>query len=63
MQLGNCPEAAGHLQEMKDLLITISNELLDNFNDLSPEQMEKLRHDRFASMFLVFSLLQRKLNV
>ncbi|XP_015878953.3 ATP-dependent DNA helicase Q-like 4A isoform X1 [Ziziphus jujuba] len=45
-KLGNCPEAAGHLQEMKDLLITISNELLDNFNDLSPEQMEKLRHDR-----------------
>lgn len=48
MQLGICPEAAGHLQQLKDMLITISNELLDNFNDLSPVQMEKLHQDRFA---------------
>ncbi|KAF3444465.1 hypothetical protein FNV43_RR14157 [Rhamnella rubrinervis] len=45
-KLGICPEAASHLQEMKDMLITISNELLDNFNDLSPGKIEKLREDR-----------------
>ena len=49
IQLGTCPEAACHLQEMKDLLISISNELLDNFDGLSPEQTKKLRQDRFAS--------------
>ncbi|OVA10929.1 Helicase [Macleaya cordata] len=41
-----CPEAATHLQEKKDMLIAISNELLDNVNDLSPLQIEKLRQDR-----------------
>ncbi|KAL5538281.1 hypothetical protein UlMin_046296, partial [Ulmus minor] len=45
-QLGICPEAASCLQEMKDMLISISNELLDNVNDISPAQMEKLRLDR-----------------
>ncbi|PIA40921.1 hypothetical protein AQUCO_02300004v1 [Aquilegia coerulea] len=40
-----CPEAACHLQEMKDLLISISNELLDN-DDLSLVHTEKLRQDR-----------------
>ncbi|EXB87372.1 ATP-dependent DNA helicase Q-like 4A [Morus notabilis] len=45
-KLGTCPEAACHLQEMKDMLITISNELIDNFNDLSPAHMEKLRQNR-----------------
>jgi hypothetical protein len=48
MQLGLCPEAATHLQEMKDMLIVISNELLDNVNELSLEHIEKLRQDRFA---------------
>lgn len=56
MQLGICPEAASHLQEMKDMLITISNELLDNFNDLSPVKTEKLRQDRFASTFFCIQL-------
>ncbi|PON33177.1 DNA helicase, ATP-dependent [Parasponia andersonii] len=45
-KLGTCPEAAHHLQEMKDMLISISNELIDNFDDLSPVQTEKLRQDR-----------------
>ncbi|KAK9929178.1 hypothetical protein M0R45_026284 [Rubus argutus] len=45
-KIGLCPEAAIHLQEMKDMLITISNELLDDVNDLSPAQIEKLRQDR-----------------
>lgn len=49
IQLGACPEAARHLQEMKDMLISISNELIDNFDGLSPEKTEKLRQDRFIS--------------
>lgn len=46
LNLGLCPEAATHLQEMKDMLIVISNELLDNVDELTPEQTEKLRQDR-----------------
>lgn len=46
-QLGLCPEGANHLQEMKDTLISISNELLDNL-ELTPERMETLRQDRFV---------------
>ncbi|OAY39796.1 ATP-dependent DNA helicase Q-like 4A isoform X1 [Manihot esculenta] len=45
-KLGLCPEAANHLQEMKDMLISVSNELLDNTANLSPAQIEKLRQDR-----------------
>ncbi|KAF5207099.1 Atp-dependent dna helicase q-like 4a, partial [Thalictrum thalictroides] len=45
LKVALCPEAACHLQEMKDLLISISNELLDN-DDLSPVRTEKLRQDR-----------------
>uniref|UniRef100_A0A803LEA9 DNA 3'-5' helicase n=1 Tax=Chenopodium quinoa TaxID=63459 RepID=A0A803LEA9_CHEQI len=44
-KLGLCPERINHLQEIKDMLIVISNELLDNL-DLTPERMEKLRQDR-----------------
>ncbi|XP_070680618.1 ATP-dependent DNA helicase Q-like 4A isoform X2 [Malus domestica] len=46
-KIGLCPEAGSHLQEMKDTLIIISNQLLDDVNDLSPEQINKLRQDRF----------------
>ncbi|KAI6678723.1 hypothetical protein NL676_039519 [Syzygium grande] len=46
LKLGLCPDAAHHLQEMKDNLIAISNELLDNMTELTPEVVEKLRHDR-----------------
>ncbi|XP_062077326.1 ATP-dependent DNA helicase Q-like 4A isoform X2 [Humulus lupulus] len=45
-KLGTCPEAARHLQEMKDMLISVSNELIDNFDSLSSVQTEKLRQDR-----------------
>ncbi|KAJ4717333.1 DNA helicase, ATP-dependent [Melia azedarach] len=45
-KLGLCPEAASHIQEMKDMLIAISNELLDNATALSPAQIEKLRQER-----------------
>ncbi|XP_068329052.1 ATP-dependent DNA helicase Q-like 4A isoform X1 [Pyrus communis] len=45
-KIGRCPEAGSHLQEMKDTLIIISNQLLDDVNDLSPEQINKLRQDR-----------------
>ncbi|ERM97820.1 hypothetical protein AMTR_s00118p00027960 [Amborella trichopoda] len=41
-----CPKAALHLQEMKDRLITVSNELLDNATNLIPENSEKLRQER-----------------
>ncbi|KAI7730557.1 hypothetical protein M8C21_006305, partial [Ambrosia artemisiifolia] len=40
-----CPEASDHLQIMKDMLISISNDLLDNV-DLNSGQIEKLRQDR-----------------
>ncbi|KAL0013198.1 hypothetical protein SO802_000267 [Lithocarpus litseifolius] len=46
LKLGLCPEAMTHLQEMKDMLIVISNELLDNVNELTSEHIEKLRQDR-----------------
>ncbi|KAL9250392.1 ATP-dependent DNA helicase Q-like 4A-like protein [Drosera capensis] len=45
-KLGSCPEMETHLSEMKDKLIAISNELLDNVMDLSPRQVDKLRQDR-----------------
>ncbi|TMX04265.1 hypothetical protein EJD97_010319 [Solanum chilense] len=46
LQLGLCPGAMDHLQEMKDKLIEISNDLLDNVSDLSSEQIEMLRQER-----------------
>lgn len=45
-KLGDCPEAANHLQEIKDTLISVSNELLDNASGLNPALIEKLRQDR-----------------
>uniref|UniRef100_A0A1D1XKM2 DNA 3'-5' helicase n=1 Tax=Anthurium amnicola TaxID=1678845 RepID=A0A1D1XKM2_9ARAE len=44
--LALCPEAKSHLQEMKDNLIAISNKLLDNADDLSPQSFEELRQER-----------------
>ena len=52
MQLGLCPEAAGHVREMKDMLIAVSNELLDNATNLNSEEIEKLRQDRFVLIFV-----------
>ncbi|CAA7404506.1 unnamed protein product [Spirodela intermedia] len=48
VELGLCPEAKHHLQEMKDKLIAISNKLLDNADDLSPQHFEELRQERLA---------------
>ncbi|KAI0494429.1 hypothetical protein KFK09_024563 [Dendrobium nobile] len=45
-KLALCPNASNHLQEMKDRLITISNELLDNAGNLSSTQFEALRQER-----------------
>ncbi|XP_054776776.1 ATP-dependent DNA helicase Q-like 4A isoform X1 [Prosopis cineraria] len=45
-KVGLCPEAANHLQEWKDNLIAISNELLDNVDSLNSSQIAKLRQDR-----------------
>ncbi|KAG9147521.1 hypothetical protein Leryth_007320 [Lithospermum erythrorhizon] len=47
-QLGLCQEASSHLQEMKDKLIAISNDLLDNTAELSNDQMEQLRNQRIV---------------
>ncbi|KAL7157320.1 hypothetical protein ABFS83_02G070000 [Erythranthe nasuta] len=45
-KLGLCPEASNHLQVMKDSLIAISNDLIDNVDEMSPEQVETLRQER-----------------
>ncbi|KAI4296227.1 hypothetical protein L6164_036202 [Bauhinia variegata] len=45
-KIGLCPEAANHLQEFKDNLIAISNELLDNVDNLSLTEIARLRQDR-----------------
>lgn len=57
MQLGLCPEAAGHLQELKDNLIAISNDLLDNVENLSSMQIAKLRQERCAFTLDLFPLV------
>ncbi|MFS7979105.1 putative DNA helicase [Helianthus anomalus] len=45
-KLGVCPEAANDLKIMKDMLISISNDLLDDDGELRSDQIEKLRQDR-----------------
>jgi len=50
LQVTLCAEAAVHLREMKDGLISISNDLLDNAAELSPQQSEKLRLERFVKI-------------
>ncbi|KAL4588461.1 hypothetical protein LXL04_001352 [Taraxacum kok-saghyz] len=45
-KLGNCPEAATHLQDMKDMLISISNDLIDNATEFNSDQIQKLHQDR-----------------
>ncbi|XP_010480423.1 PREDICTED: ATP-dependent DNA helicase Q-like 4A [Camelina sativa] len=46
MKLGLCPEASTHVEQMKDVLLAISNELLDDATDLSPERVQQLRQER-----------------
>ncbi|KAI5066012.1 hypothetical protein GOP47_0018636 [Adiantum capillus-veneris] len=43
-----CQDAKVHLQEMKDKLIQVSNELLDNAAELTPEKSEELRVERLS---------------
>lgn len=57
MQLGQCPGASVHLQQMKDRLITISNELLDNASELSPEHCKSLNQERFVLVYIYFNAL------
>lgn len=46
MQVHCCAEAGFHLQEMKDRLILVINDLLDNGDELSPERFQELRLER-----------------
>ncbi|KAF2618199.1 hypothetical protein F2Q68_00040626 [Brassica cretica] len=46
IKLGLCPEASTHLEQMKNVLIAISNELLDDDTDLSPDRIQELRQER-----------------
>ncbi|KAA0038982.1 ATP-dependent DNA helicase Q-like 4A isoform X1 [Cucumis melo var. makuwa] len=46
LQIELCLEASSHLQELKDRIVSISNDLLDNVNNLSPVQIDKLRQER-----------------
>ncbi|WZZ11308.1 hypothetical protein YC2023_097229 [Brassica napus] len=46
IKLGLCPEASTHLEQMKNMLIAISNELLDDDTDLSPDRIQELRQER-----------------
>lgn len=55
-QLGLCPEASTHLEQMKNALIAISNELLDDDTDLSPERIQELRQERSISKSIFFSI-------
>ncbi|GFP99215.1 ATP-dependent DNA helicase q-like 4a [Phtheirospermum japonicum] len=46
LELGVCPEASNHVQAMKDTLIAISNDLIDNVDEMSSERVETLRQER-----------------
>ncbi|XP_047959187.1 ATP-dependent DNA helicase Q-like 4A isoform X2 [Salvia hispanica] len=45
-KIGLCSEASDHLKTMKDTLIAISNDLIDNVDDMSPEKVDALRQER-----------------
>ncbi|GER26748.1 ATP-dependent DNA helicase Q1 [Striga asiatica] len=46
LELGICPEASSHLQAMKDTLICISNDLLDNVGEINSERIQALQQER-----------------
>ncbi|XP_019085268.1 PREDICTED: LOW QUALITY PROTEIN: ATP-dependent DNA helicase Q-like 4B [Camelina sativa] len=46
IKLGLCPEASTHVEQMKDTLLAISNEILDNTTGLGPDHFEQLRQKR-----------------
>ncbi|KAG6398666.1 hypothetical protein SASPL_140133 [Salvia splendens] len=45
-KIGLCSEASDHLKTLKDTLIAISNDLIDNVDDMSPEKVDALRQER-----------------
>ncbi|TVU33484.1 hypothetical protein EJB05_25306 [Eragrostis curvula] len=45
-KLAFCPEAMAHLQEMKDQMLAVANELLDDDGELNPQRSEELRQKR-----------------
>ncbi|CAN6247237.1 unnamed protein product [Urochloa humidicola] len=45
-KLAFCPEAVVHLQEMKNELLAVANELLDDDGGLDPQRSEELRKKR-----------------
>ncbi|KAB5563726.1 hypothetical protein DKX38_003780 [Salix brachista] len=63
LKLALCPEAAKHLQEMKDMLIAVSNDLLDNAAELSQAQIDKLRQDRFALLCIYICVFINRLQL
>lgn len=58
-QLGLCPEASNHLKTMKDTLIEISNDLIDNADEMTSQKIEALRQERFASLLFAVATLLR----
>lgn len=44
-------EVVQNLQEMKDKLILVSNELLDDAAELSPSRAEQLRLERYVPLY------------
>ncbi|XP_057812339.1 ATP-dependent DNA helicase Q-like 4A [Salvia miltiorrhiza] len=45
-KLGLCSEASDHLKTLKDTLIAISNDLLDNADEMTSEKVDALRQER-----------------
>ncbi|CAF2040306.1 unnamed protein product [Brassica napus] len=46
VKLGLCLQAPSHVEQMKDALLAVSNELLDDSTDLSPGHFEQLCQER-----------------
>ena len=46
LQMHLCGEASSHLQDMKDELLQISEELLDDDGEMDPKLSEELRTKR-----------------
>ncbi|KAF3500909.1 hypothetical protein F2Q69_00041147 [Brassica cretica] len=46
VKLGLCLQASSHVEQMKDALLAVSNELLDDSTDLSPGHFEQLCQER-----------------
>lgn len=57
MQLAFFPEAMVHLKEMKDELIAVANELLDDDGELNLQRSEELRKKRFGSLSYLINII------